>query len=77
MTFSRKSLRLVNLNDRALAIGIELRHPVYDCFYLALAEQRHCQLATADERLIARCAGTPFAKLIKPLTNKPPGRRRS
>src|SRR5689334_3191516 len=28
------------LKDAALAIGLELRHPVYDCFYLALAERR-------------------------------------
>jgi predicted nucleic acid-binding protein len=25
------------LRDRALAIAVELRHPAYDCFYLALA----------------------------------------
>ena len=25
-----------SLRDRALAIALELRHPAYDCFYLAL-----------------------------------------
>ncbi len=64
------------LKDLALAIAIELRHPAYDCFYLALAEQRDCQLVTADERLLARCAGTPLAKRIKPLVNARSGRRR-
>jgi len=57
----------VALKDRALRIAIDLRHPVYDCFYLALAEQRDCWMVTADDRLIARCAGTPFGKLIRPL----------
>ena len=27
------------LKDRAFAIAIELRHPAYDCFYLAVAER--------------------------------------
>ncbi len=55
------------LKDRALAIAIELRHPAYDCFYLALAEQRNARLVTADERLLRRCTKTPFAKLVRPL----------
>ena len=55
------------LKDRALAIAIELRHPAYDCFYLALAEQRNAQLVTADERLIRRCAGSPFMRLVRSL----------
>ena len=38
---------------RALALAIDLRHPVYDCFYLALAERENAPLATADEGLIA------------------------
>jgi predicted nucleic acid-binding protein len=64
------------LKEISLAIAIELRHPAYDCFYLALAEQRDCQMVTADERLLARCAGTSFAKRIKPLVNARSGRRR-
>ena len=55
------------LKDRALAIAIELRHPAYDYFYLALAEQRNAQLVTADERLIRRCADTPFMRLVRSL----------
>jgi predicted nucleic acid-binding protein len=64
------------LKDTALAIAIELRHPAYDCFYLALAQLRDCQMITADERLLARCADTPFAKRIRPLVNARSGRRR-
>jgi len=64
------------LKDHALQIAIELRHAVYDCFYLSLAEQRDCQMVTADERLIARCARSPYAKRIKPLVDAPANRRR-
>jgi predicted nucleic acid-binding protein len=53
--------------SRALKIALELKHPAYDCFYLALAELRECRLVTADERLVRRCAKTPFAKLINAL----------
>ncbi|MGH6912962.1 MAG: type II toxin-antitoxin system VapC family toxin [Geminicoccales bacterium] len=48
------------LRMRALEIANELRHPAYDCFYLALAELRAAPLVTADRRLIARVAGTPW-----------------
>jgi predicted nucleic acid-binding protein len=64
------------LKDRALQIAVELRHPAYDCFYLALAELRDCQLITSDERLIAQCAQTPFAKRVRPLVSVRSGRRR-
>jgi predicted nucleic acid-binding protein len=52
------------LKDRALEIALALKHPVYDCFYLALAEQRGCQMVTADDRLARRCAGSPFGPLV-------------
>ena len=61
----------VELKDRALEIALQLRHPAYDCFYLALADQRRCQLVTADDRLIARCARTPLAHLVRPLFTAP------
>jgi predicted nucleic acid-binding protein len=41
------------LAARATGIAIELRHPIYDCFYLALAERERCALVTADVRLLA------------------------
>ena len=55
------------LKDRALEIAIELRHPAYDCFYLALAEREISSFVTADDRLMRRCAGTPFEKLLQSL----------
>ena len=51
---------LAPLAARALAIAAELRHPAYHCFYLALAETRDLKLITADRRLVARLAGSPW-----------------
>ena len=51
---------LATLAARALAIAEELRHPAYDCFYLALAEARDARLVTADRRFAQRLAGTPW-----------------
>ena len=48
------------LAAQALAIAAELRHPAYDCFYLALAQERRAKLITADRRLISRLAGTTW-----------------
>jgi predicted nucleic acid-binding protein len=55
------------LKDRALSLAVTLRHPAYDCFYLALAEQRGCRFVTADDRLLRRCATTPFAAFMTAL----------
>jgi predicted nucleic acid-binding protein len=51
---------VISLAGRALQIAAELRHPAYDCFYLALAEERQAKLVTADRRLLGRLAGTPW-----------------
>lgn len=42
------------LCGRALELAIELNHPIYDCFYLALAERERVPLVSADERLVAK-----------------------
>jgi predicted nucleic acid-binding protein len=44
---------LAELAESALQLATHLRHPIYDCFYLALAERERCPLITADTRLIA------------------------
>lgn len=50
----------LRLGGRALAIAEAIDHPVYDCFYLALAELSECRLVTADNRLLGRLAGTEW-----------------
>jgi predicted nucleic acid-binding protein len=40
----------------ALRIAISLQHPVYDCFYLALAQAEDCPLVTADQRFLRAVA---------------------
>lgn len=52
---------------RAGQIAIELDHSIYDCLYLALAEQESCMLVTADERLCRKMRGTKFSHLVQPL----------
>ncbi len=44
------------LLGRALALARRLRHPVYDCIYLALAQAEGATLITADRRLLASVA---------------------
>jgi predicted nucleic acid-binding protein len=52
---------------RALELALELRHPAYDCFYLALAESIDAVLITADKRLVDRCKNTAFQNRIRSL----------
>jgi predicted nucleic acid-binding protein len=35
-----------------------LDHPIYDCFYLALAEQCDALLVTADDRFLSKLQAT-------------------
>jgi predicted nucleic acid-binding protein len=44
---------MAELAARATEIAIALKHPIYDCFYLALAERERAPLISADKRLIA------------------------
>jgi predicted nucleic acid-binding protein len=51
-----------DLACRATELAVKLRHPVYDCFYLALAETADCPLVTADRKflkLISRSGSDP------------------
>jgi predicted nucleic acid-binding protein len=49
------------LAEQAVVMSGRLDHPVYDCFYLALADARHVPLVTADARFLRRLEGTPWA----------------
>ena len=59
------------LLERAVLIAIELDHPAYDCFYLALTEALGTVCVSADHRLariVATRAGARYATLLMPLT---------
>jgi len=61
----RELVSCAALLPRALDLAFELRHPVYDCFYLALAELAKAELATADLGLARKVLkqGFPRARL--------------
>jgi predicted nucleic acid-binding protein len=61
------------LNERALEIAAMLNHPVYDCLYLACAEETGATVITADRRFYRAAADGGFARRIALLG----GRRRS
>jgi predicted nucleic acid-binding protein len=50
---------VTDLYEDALRLAIDLDHPIYDCFYIALAIRNQAPLATADRKLtdIAGIAG--------------------
>ena len=48
------------LAPRAVAIAGQLDHPVYDCFYLALAEAEQAHLVTADMQLVGKVRATAW-----------------
>lgn len=41
-----------DLIDRALDLSSKMRIGVFDCLYVALAEEETCQVVTADQRLL-------------------------
>ncbi|MEO6012294.1 MAG: type II toxin-antitoxin system VapC family toxin [Devosia sp.] len=56
-------LPTVELAEPALMIALELGHPIYDCIYLAAAEEFQARVVTADRRLLSKIAGTRFSDL--------------
>ncbi len=53
--------------EHALAIALELDHPVYDCYFLAMCDLTQHVMITADMRLINKCHKTRFARLLQGL----------
>lgn len=49
---------------RAFELAQELAHPVYDCVYLALADELDLPLLTADQRFAAAAEGHPRVRLL-------------
>jgi predicted nucleic acid-binding protein len=63
---------LTNLVSDAVKLALELRHPVYDCCYLALAIQRSLLLITADQQFSGAVrAHTAHAERIVALAEQP------
>jgi predicted nucleic acid-binding protein len=42
-----------------MALSLIYDHPVYDCFYLALALLENCPFVTADETLVRKLRSKP------------------
>jgi predicted nucleic acid-binding protein len=51
----------VGLRRRAFEIAVELEHPVYDCFYLALALSREVMFVSTDGHFLRKAAGKGYA----------------
>jgi predicted nucleic acid-binding protein len=55
---------------RALQLAVELRHPVYDCIYLAVAEHHDTHVVTDDRRFArAVAANAALATRVQLLSN--------
>lgn len=50
---------------RALQMAMEMRHPVYDCLYLALAEDRRTYVVTDDRRFFTAGSAAGFADRMR------------
>jgi len=48
-----------SLLETATRIAIDLKHPAYDCLYLALAVESECRFVTADRRFLRLLRGSP------------------
>jgi predicted nucleic acid-binding protein len=53
----------IALLPRALEISSQMRIGVYDCLYVALAEEEGCEIVTADDRLLKTLPGFPVLHL--------------
>lgn len=52
---------------RALEMAIALDHAIYDCVYLALAEDMNDRVLTADRKFIRTVGATPLSQFLQPL----------
>ena len=57
------------LASRACSIATKARIGVYDCLYVALAEQEKCELVTADDKLVKNLQAQ--FSFIRPLASFP------
>lgn len=52
----------------ALKLSFRLRHPVYDCLYLALAQREDVRLVTADEQFAKKAIAAGNGSLVELLS---------
>jgi len=57
-----------DLVGAALEWSFRLRHPVYDCLYLALAVREDCKLVTADEEFEAAVSRAGLGERLEPFS---------
>ncbi|HYT92617.1 MAG TPA: type II toxin-antitoxin system VapC family toxin [Gemmataceae bacterium] len=68
MTTAPSLLATLTLAERAIDISSKARIGVYDCLYVALAEQEKCEFVTADDKLVNKLqAQFPFIVDLKTL----------
>lgn len=48
------------LASRACTMALDLDHPIYDCFYLALADREGVPLVTADHHFLDKLERSPW-----------------
>ena len=53
------------LLSAAFSLATRLRHPIYDCFYLAAAFERGVPMVTADARLMGAVRGTEWEGSVR------------
>jgi predicted nucleic acid-binding protein len=57
--FFNRLLPTFDLVPEALALGMAIDVPIYDCIYVAASCRTGASLITADSKLMAKLAGTP------------------
>ena len=62
----------IELNEHALQIALTLRHPVYDCMYLACAQLEAAPLVTDDQRFLRALASGSWRDQVIALSDLSP-----
>ncbi|WP_231621649.1 type II toxin-antitoxin system VapC family toxin [Sphingomonas sp. 37zxx] len=55
---------------RAMQLATELGHSIYDCVYVALAEDMRVELVTADLKFVAKLEGHAARRHVVPLKER-------
>lgn len=63
-SFVSRIVPLAPLAVAAARLACRLDHPIYDCFYLALAQREACSMVTADARLARKVLRTEWEGLV-------------